>query len=170
MKIELGGGDFSKGGDWVNVDISPKANVVHDLNVAPWPFDDESVDEIYSSHCIEHVDDPAVFLNECARICKVGARIEIRCPAPTAHLAFVAGHKHVFSLQNARNLDIHFPHLFWKNTRRPYLKGFRLEPSEMLEWAKKECPFLSGMSDQSIMMWIPGTAHENVFIYEIGLT
>jgi len=167
MKVELGGGSFARGDGWINVDQCDNADVKHDLNIAPWPFDDESVDEIYSSHCIEHVDDPAVFLNECARIGKIGCKIEIRCPAPTAHLAYVAGHKHVFSLQNARNIDIHFPHLFWKGKRRPLLKAFHLNPSEMLDWAKRDLPFLKGLSDQQIMFWIPGTAHENVFEYEV---
>lgn len=167
MRLEIGGGTLQRGGDWVNLDIIESADIRHDLNVTPWPLADESVDEIYSSHCIEHVDDPCVFLNECARIGKIGCKIEIRCPAPTAHLAVIAGHKHVFSLQNARNMDVHFPAMFWKAKRRPVLKGFHLNPSEMLEWAKRELPMLRGLSDQVIMFWIPGTAHENVFQYEV---
>lgn len=170
MKIELGGGIFPKGQGFLNVDQIEGADIHHDLEITPWPIETDSVDEIYSSHCIEHVADPIPFLNECARIGKLGAKVEIRCPAPTAHLAYVAGHKHVFSLQNARNLDIHFPHLFWTNPKRLKLIGFELRSSEMLDWAKRDLPFLRGISDQAIMMWIPGTAHENVFIYEVVQT
>lgn len=169
MKIELGGGAFARGDGWVNVDLIEGADIRHDLNVTPWPFEDESVDAIYSSHCIEHVDDPAVFLNECARIGKVGCRMEIRCPSPYSQMAYVVGHKHVFSLQNARNMDIYFPHLFWHGKRRPRLKGHHLNASEMLDWAKKELPFLKGVPDQTIMFWIPGTAHEAVFQYEVEI-
>lgn len=169
MKVELGGGMFAKGDGWINVDLIDSADVRHDLNVTPWPFADESVDQIYSSHCIEHVEDPSVFLNECARIGKVGCTIEIRCPSPFSQMAYVMGHRHIFSLQNARNMDIHFPHLFWTGKRRPRLKSHHLNASEMLAWAKKDLPFLRGLPDDKIMAWIPGTAHEAVFTYEVEL-
>lgn len=167
MRLEIGGGAFPRGDDWINVDLCAGCDVRHDLNVTPWPFDDDSVDDIYSSHCIEHVEDPLVFLKECARIGRIGCAVELRCPAPTAHLACVAGHRHVFSLQHARNMDIHFPALHWTGVKRPVLLSHKLQSSEMLEWAKRDLPFLSGLDDQVIMSWIPGTAHEAVFIYEI---
>lgn len=167
VKLEIGGGIFPLGDGWVNLDKIASADVVHNLEECPWPFADDSVDQIYTSHCIEHVSDPVPFLQECARIGKIGTRVEIRCPAPTAHLAMVADHKHVFSLQCARNMDIHFPHLFWTGAKRLTLRGFRLQSSEMLAWAKRDLPFLRNISDDKIMMWIPGTAHESVFDYEV---
>ena len=49
-------------------------NVVHDLEVTPYPFEDNSVDEILMCHILEHVgQDPDIFNNiikELYRICK----------------------------------------------------------------------------------------------------
>lgn len=41
----------------ITLDINPGANadVVHDLNVLPWPFDDEQFDEIHAYEVLEHL-------------------------------------------------------------------------------------------------------------------
>lgn len=167
MKIELGGGSFGRGGDWVNVDMVHTADVQHNLDHTPWPFYDDTVHAIYSSHCIEHVKCPISFLRECARVGRIGCPIEIRCPAPYSDLAMVAGHIHVFSPQAARNMDGHFPEQFWFAEKRPKLIGWHYQASERIHEARKELPFLQGLSDQLIMKYIPGTAHETVFQYVV---
>lgn len=167
MKIELGGGLFGRGKDWVNVDQCPTADVIHNLDVTPWPFADDSAEAIYSSHCIEHVKCPISFLRECARIGAIGCEIEIRCPAPYSDLAYVAGHLHVFAPQAARNMEVHFPEQFWFATKRPKLMGWHYQASERLHEAKAELPFLADLSDDLIMKYIPGTAHETVFKYVV---
>lgn len=167
MKLELGGGTKQRGDGWINCDQIASADVVHDLDATPWPFADDSVDEIYSSHCIEHVNCPIAFLHECTRIGKIGCKIEIRCPAPYSDLAMVAGHRHVFSPQCARNMDVHFPAEFWKAAKRPRLIGWHYQASERLHEARKELPFLAGLSDDLVMKYIPGTAHETVFQYTV---
>jgi hypothetical protein len=168
MKLEIGGGnDFARGNGWTNMDQLPGADIQHDLNVKPWPVADDSVDEIYTSHCIEHVQCPISFLHECARIGKVGCTVEIRCPSPYSDLAMVAGHVSVFSPQAARNMDVHFPRLFWKDKKRPRLVSWHFGANERLHEAKQELPFLKGLSDHLIMKYIPGCAHETVFQYVI---
>jgi len=168
MKLEIGGGEhFARGADWVNMDQWIGANIVHNLDVIPWPIADGTIDEIYSSHCIEHVHDPDGFLRECARIGAIGCTIEIRCPAPFSEMAFVADHKSIFSPQHARNMDVHFPHLYWREAKRLKLQGYHFQASEKLVRAKAELPFLAGLSDQVIMEWIPGTAHETVFKFTV---
>lgn len=168
MKLEIGGGnDFARGGDWVNMDQLEGADIRHDLDVRPWPLADDSVDEIYSSHCIEHVKCPIGFLHECTRIGIVGCKIEIRCPSPYSDLAMVAGHVSVFSPQAARNMDVHFPKLFWKAAKRPRLVSWHIRASERLHEAKLELPFLAGLSDDLIMKYIPGCGHETVFQYVV---
>lgn len=62
------------------VDITKKgtqADIEYDLTIYPWPFKDESVDEIWASHYIEHLphgvglqDGMVDFMNECWRILK----------------------------------------------------------------------------------------------------
>jgi ubiquinone/menaquinone biosynthesis C-methylase UbiE len=168
MKLEIGGGnDFARGDGWTNMDQLPGADIQHDLNVRPWPLSDDSVDAIYTSHCIEHVQCPISFLHECARIGKVGCTVEIRCPSPYSDLAMVAGHVSVFSPQAARNMDVHFPRLFWKDKKRPRLVSWHFGANERLHEAKRELPFLKGLSDHLIMKYIPGCAHETVFQYVI---
>lgn len=83
MKIDLGCGLRKKAG-FTGVDSSADcgADVVHDLSVAPWPFDDNSVDEAYSSHFLEHLDGDQriVFMQELWRVLKVGAKATIVTP------------------------------------------------------------------------------------------
>ena len=56
MRLNLGCG-FNKRDGYVNVDIGDHCapDVVHDLEKAPWPWDDSSIDEIYMSHVLEHL-------------------------------------------------------------------------------------------------------------------
>ena len=62
--------------DYVNVDKFDlyDIDIQHDLEKFPYPFDDNSVEEIILSHVLEHVgQDPNVFitiLKEIYRICK----------------------------------------------------------------------------------------------------
>ena len=73
VKVNLGGGQWREEG-WINLDICdlPEVDIVHDLTKFPWPFEDESVDEIKSQHLIEHFDGPTFikFMEECYRILK----------------------------------------------------------------------------------------------------
>mgnify|MGYP002261178388 CR=1 FL=1 len=43
-------------------------------------FDNGSVDEIFTSHFLEHVKNPYFILDEIYRVCKADAKIEIRVP------------------------------------------------------------------------------------------
>lgn len=167
MRIEIGGGVRSRGNGWVNVDQLPCADIQCDLSKYPWPIDDDIADEVYSSHCIEHVPYVSSFLNEIARIGKVGANVEIRCPHPLADLAMVDGHAHVFAPLCAVNMETYFPRDHWKGPKRLKLIREWAQSSIYLEQAKRELPFLQGLDDQTIMRWIPRTAHETVFIYQV---
>jgi predicted SAM-dependent methyltransferase len=57
-------------------------DVVHDLTEFPYPFEDESVDAIFSSHFLEHLDgfERMKFFDECYRILKPKGKI--RCIHP----------------------------------------------------------------------------------------
>lgn len=52
-------------------------DIVHDLTKFPYPFKDESVDAIHTSHFIEHLDgfERMKFFNECYRILKPGGKM-----------------------------------------------------------------------------------------------
>lgn len=81
VKIDLGCGS-SKITGYTGVDICQLegVDIVHDLEQYPWPFKDESVDEIYCSHYAEHVSCLIKFMDECFRILKYGGMMFIRSP------------------------------------------------------------------------------------------
>lgn len=99
-KLNLGSGGRPLEG-YVNVDISPdapKVNIVHDLDKMPWPFDDESIDEIVMSHCLEHLEDHNAAMREIHRILKPGALSVVTVPHFTWQLAYAdPTHKHFFA-------------------------------------------------------------------------
>ena len=68
----------------IGVDIAKcdDADVIHDLTKFPYPFKDESVDAIYASHFVEHLDgtERMKFFNECYRILKPGGIMRLLHP------------------------------------------------------------------------------------------
>ena len=99
MKINLGCGHNYKEG-WVNVDFydDSKCDVKHDLEVFPWPWEDNSVSEILIKHTLEHLGaDWKVYiktLQEMYRICEDDAKIMVTVPSPW-HWNYVADPTHV---------------------------------------------------------------------------
>lgn len=86
-KICAGCGVHSiEGKEWINVDKydTKFQNCLYDLEQTPWPWPDNSVDEMLWNHSMEHVgQDPAVFLKimqEIYRVCCDGATIHINAP------------------------------------------------------------------------------------------
>lgn len=80
MKLNLGAGTVRVEGH-VSVDLYADADIVADIS-KPLPFDNESIDAIYTSHAIEHLTfrEYETFKREVDRILKPGATLEIRCP------------------------------------------------------------------------------------------
>ena len=57
-------------------------DIVHDLTTFPYPFEDNSIDAIHSSHFVEHLDgfERMKFFDECYRILKPGGRMRVIHP------------------------------------------------------------------------------------------
>jgi SAM-dependent methyltransferase len=86
----------------VGVDISADtdADIVHDLDVFPWPLQDNSFDHVLMQDVIEHVAEPYRVMAELHRICRPGARIQMRTPHFSSVLAYTdPTHKHYFAGQ-----------------------------------------------------------------------
>jgi SAM-dependent methyltransferase len=66
----------------VGIDYNPRtdADVIHDLGVLPYPFQNDEFDLIVSRHVIEHVPDVMAFVSELHRITKAGGRIQLVTP------------------------------------------------------------------------------------------
>ena len=81
MRLNLGCGSDRLDG-FVNVDLVNLhgVDVVHDLDVLPWPFDDDSVEGIVAQDVFEHVADPVGFMTESHRVLEPGRDLAIRVP------------------------------------------------------------------------------------------
>ena len=83
MRLNLGAGSAILGGvSWVNVDrvALPGIQVVHDLDVGPWPFESGSATQIFAKDVFEHVADPVLFMTECHRVLRTGGGLFVHCP------------------------------------------------------------------------------------------
>ena len=79
MKLNLGCGEKKRAG-YINVDICGCPDVKCDLSKFPWPFADESADEVFSEHWLEHVVDYERTILEIHRILKPNGTIHAVVP------------------------------------------------------------------------------------------
>lgn len=81
MRVNLGSGTDRMEG-FVNLDRAkvPGVDMVHDLDVGPWPFADCSVMDIMAKDVFEHVADPILFMTECWRVLEHRGVLNIRTP------------------------------------------------------------------------------------------
>ena len=76
----------------------PAVDVVHNLDVFPYPFGNDTLDAVYLNHCIEHLADPKGTLEECLRIVRPDGNIFITVPHVTNLASFGdATHRRYFS-------------------------------------------------------------------------
>ena len=98
-KIDIGCGN-SKKNDFIGIDILKLegVDIVHDLNVFPYPFRDNEIDEVWMDQCLEHLDNPIRVVEEINRICKNGAKVTIGVPFFRSFYAYIdPTHKNFFT-------------------------------------------------------------------------
>lgn len=85
MKLDIACGQNKREG-FTGIDIAagPGVDIVHDLEVFPWPIADSTVTEVHISHYAEHTKDLIAFMNEVWRICESGAKVTIISPYYTS--------------------------------------------------------------------------------------
>lgn len=88
VRIDIGCGPRKAPG-FIGVDIAPApgVDIVADLGQA-FPFDDSTVDELRAHDVIEHLADRIHTMNEIWRICKPGAKVDVRVPSSDGRGAF----------------------------------------------------------------------------------
>jgi predicted SAM-dependent methyltransferase len=81
IKLDIGCGASKKEG-FIGVDILKfeGVDIVHDLSKFPYPFEENSIDEIWMDNVLEHIENPILVMNEIYRICSNEARITISVP------------------------------------------------------------------------------------------
>lgn len=100
MKVDLGCGSSKKEG-FIGVDILgfPGVDIFHDLNIFPYPFYDNEVNEIRMDQVLEHLKEPMKVVEELHRICKNGALITIGVPYFRSFYATIdPTHKNYFGI------------------------------------------------------------------------
>jgi SAM-dependent methyltransferase len=88
----------------VNVDLTARTSpdVVHDLNVRPWPFADGTFAEVLAYDVIEHLDSVVATMEEIHRVCLPGAVVRITVPHFSSANAFTdVTHRHFFSSRSS---------------------------------------------------------------------
>lgn len=74
----------------LGIDGNPgtQADVIHDLNVFPWPLESNHFDRVVCSHIVEHVADMIKFMEEVHRVSRAGATVEIVTPHFSSRFAY----------------------------------------------------------------------------------
>ncbi len=62
------------------VKIENYVDIVHDLDTIPYPFKNDSIDEIHMYHVLEHLNEPIKKIEEIHRILKKGGKLYLRVP------------------------------------------------------------------------------------------
>jgi len=109
MKLNLGCGNKKLEG-YVNVDACGVPDVVCDLSVFPWPWLDNSIDEVFSEHFLEHVLDYEKTILEIHRILKPGGVIWFRVPHYRGPMSIWHLHKWQFSAHTPLRLCEQLPY------------------------------------------------------------
>jgi SAM-dependent methyltransferase len=111
--LDVGCGSNKRPGA-VGLDISADtdADIVHDLDVFPYPIEDGSFDHVILQDVIEHVAEPMRVAAEMHRILRPGGRLQLRTPHFSSALAYSdPTHRHFYSTTAIRYLaDPAFAH------------------------------------------------------------
>lgn len=103
----------------INVDlvnVPGYTDLVHDLDETPYPFKNNSVDEIHLYHVLEHLKDPLKKIEEMHRILKVGGTLYLRVPHFSSLGAFTdLTHIRPFAYSSFDCLEKHHYHHFYTN-------------------------------------------------------
>jgi len=111
-KLDLGCGNRKREG-MVGLDVNPRtdADIIHDLNIFPYPFEDSTFDEIYADNVLEHLENPLKVMEELHRISKPDALIIIKVPYFRSRYAFLdPTHRHFFTVESFTYFQPGHPH------------------------------------------------------------
>ena len=88
-RLDIGcGNNKMPGATYLDFDEIANPDILHDLNIFPYPIEDNSFDEIIAKHIIEHLDHPQEFIEELCRVCKPGGTIFIETPHFSSYVAY----------------------------------------------------------------------------------
>lgn len=93
-------------------------DVIHDLNVFPYPFADNYAKEIIMDNVIEHLDDVMAVMEELYRLAEPNAIVKINVPYFKSNSAFTdPTHKHFFTENSFKYFNESNPLNFYSKAR-----------------------------------------------------
>jgi ubiquinone/menaquinone biosynthesis C-methylase UbiE len=98
-KLNVGCGKDIKEG-YVNLDVVklPNVDVFHNLDKYPWPFKDNTFEEIICDNVLEHLESIIKPVEELCRISKAGGKIIVKVPIfPSVYAGADPTHKQFFT-------------------------------------------------------------------------
>ena len=124
LKLDVGCGPGPKEG-YIGVDTQTYNNRkivkfnLEDIPKKALPFLDNSVDEIWCAHTLEHVDNPMQCIEEFYRILKDDGKLIIKVPYFAHHTANVPIHKNYWSFRSQMFFDSSYfeTHTKWHNLK-----------------------------------------------------
>lgn len=142
----------------MNIDRIETADLVLDLEGAALPYADNSVESVYSAHCLEHIRNVLPLMREVLRVTRVGAVVELRLPHWLHPMAMMPGHVHVISDRQIRCWATE-PHLYGLGglPKRLAVVGIHYQPDETFHEIQ---PLLPQFSAEQLARLMPGCCHE----------
>jgi len=148
-KLEIGCGDNKREG-FTGMDIVPLVgiDIVHDMNEVPWPFEDNTFEEIVLDDVLEHSNNFLGVLKELYRVGNNGCIVKISVPhfssdnmyTDPTHTTFFSsrsfnyfdkslGYKHNFYLQDVnfkiKKVHLSFREYFTHDGNKPFFNPFK---------------------------------------------
>ena len=96
IKLDLGGGHRKGTNGWITVDTARECDLYWDLRDGV-PFDDNSVDAVYSSHLFEHLtfDEGQALMAEAKRVLKPGGIFSVVVPNARLYIEGYLGQREI---------------------------------------------------------------------------
>lgn len=147
MKIDVGCGNKCKDG-FIGLDRKrcKGVKIICDIEEG-LPFENNSVEEIFSSNCLEHLKEPMVTIEEFYRVLKPNAKCVIIVPYAFHPRASVPTHKTFWGMESKRMLnEYHENKVKWSKVKMCWIwgerKAIKHAMTNVMDWLiKKNCIF-----------------------------
>ena len=127
---------------WLDCVKLPSVDIVHDLDDFPYPFEDETFDEIYAHMVLEHVNDFMKTMKELYRILKKWWIIDIQVPYYLSTGAFSDPTHKTFFTEETFNFFMNQHDLnYYTNVRFTILKKELYTSSSLFGKIRNRLPF-----------------------------
>ena len=148
VRLNIGAGLSSIPG-FINIDISPKADISLNLSEDKLPFDDNSVDLIFTYHTLEHVPNYLFALSEMYRVLKHGGRLLVGLPYVTHTDSHLVNPYHIhnfnessfdyFDVSKLKGSAAEESPVFFKKVfhRYQYFGLIKIFPSPIKKWCRR---------------------------------